>query len=125
MIRRVRRQFIAITMAMLTTVLMVPLVALNTITAAMSYNQTRNLLEQIAISETETWKNTPGGPLTCPRMIFPRAAQQHLHKPQCPVFPLLWKLRRLQRIPLLIPLLRKKQVPSPELKRLSPLPLLR
>ena len=44
MIRRVRRQFIAITMAMLTTVLMVPLVALNTITAAMSYNQTRNLL---------------------------------------------------------------------------------
>ena len=97
MIRRVRRQFIAITMAMLTTVLMVPLVALNTITAAMS----------------------------CPRMIFPMAAQQHLHKPQCPVFPLLWKLRRLQRIPLLIPLLRKKQVPSPELKRLSPLPLLR
>ena len=37
MIRRVRRQFIAITMAMLTTVLMVPLVALNTITAAISY----------------------------------------------------------------------------------------
>ena len=66
MIRRVRRQFIAITMAMLTTVLMVPLVALNTITAAMSYNQTRNLLEQIAISETETWQNTPGGPFDLP-----------------------------------------------------------
>ena len=66
MIRRVRRQFIAITMAMLTTVLMVPLVALNTITAAMSYNQTRNLLEQIAISETETWQNTPGGPSDLP-----------------------------------------------------------
>ena len=66
MIRRVRRQFIAITMAMLTTVLMVPLVALNTITTAMSYNQTRNLLEQIAISETETWQNTPGGPSDLP-----------------------------------------------------------
>ena len=66
MIRRVRRQFIAITMAMLTTVLMVPLVALNTITAAMSYNQTRNLLEQIAISETETWQNPPGGPSDLP-----------------------------------------------------------
>lgn len=66
MIRRVRRQFIAITMAMLTTVLMVPLVALNTITTAMSYNQTRNLLEQIAVSETETWQNTPGGPSDLP-----------------------------------------------------------
>lgn len=66
MIRRVRRQFIAITMAMLTTVLMVPLVALNTITTAMSYNQTRNLLEQIAISETETWQSNPGGPSDLP-----------------------------------------------------------
>ncbi|WP_456108325.1 sensor histidine kinase [Ruminococcus sp.] len=52
MIRRVRRQFICITMAMLTTVLLIPLIALNVITEAMSYNQTRNLLEQIAISET-------------------------------------------------------------------------
>lgn len=74
MIRRVRRQFIAITMAMLTTVLMVPLVALNTITAAMSYNQTRNLLEQIAISETETWKNTPGGPFDLPPDDFSRGS---------------------------------------------------
>ena len=48
MIRRVRRQFICITMAMLTTVLLIPLIALNVITEAMSYNQTRNLLEQIA-----------------------------------------------------------------------------
>lgn len=52
MIRRVRRQFICITMAMLTAVLLVPLIALNVVTEAMSYNQTRNLLEQIAISET-------------------------------------------------------------------------
>lgn len=52
MIRRVRRQFICITMTMLTTVLMVPLVAINVITEAMSYNQTRDILEQIAISET-------------------------------------------------------------------------
>ena len=50
MIRRVRRQFICITMAMLTAVLLVPLIALNVVTEAMSYNQTRNLLEQIAIS---------------------------------------------------------------------------
>lgn len=53
MIRRVRRQFICITMSMLTAVLLVPLVALNVITDAMSYNQTKNLLEQIAISEAE------------------------------------------------------------------------
>ena len=32
--------------------LLVPLIALNVVTEAMSYNQTRNLLEQIAISET-------------------------------------------------------------------------
>ena len=60
MIRRVRRQFICITMAMLTTVLLIPLIALNVITEAMSYNQTRNLLEQIAISET-TARQMPDG----------------------------------------------------------------
>ena len=60
MIRRVRRQFICITMAMLTTVLLIPLIALNVITEAMSYNQTRNLLEQIAISET-TVRQMPDG----------------------------------------------------------------
>lgn len=60
MIRRVRRQFICITMAMLTTVLLIPLIALNVITEAMSYNQTRNLLEQIAISETAV-RHMPDG----------------------------------------------------------------
>lgn len=57
MIRRVRRQFILITMAMLTALLMVPLVALNVITEAMSYNQTRDLLEQIAVSEAAIQEN--------------------------------------------------------------------
>ncbi|MGN1403529.1 MAG: sensor histidine kinase [Ruminococcus sp.] len=57
MIRRVRRQFILITMTMLTALLMVPLVALNVITEAMSYNQTRDLLEQIAISEAAIQEN--------------------------------------------------------------------
>lgn len=62
MIRRVRRQFICITMAMLTTVLLIPLIALNVITEAMSYNQTRNLLEQIAISETAVRQMPDGAP---------------------------------------------------------------
>ena len=62
MIRRVRRQFICITMAMLTTVLLIPLIALNVITEAMSYNQTRNLLEQIAISETTVRQMLDGAP---------------------------------------------------------------
>lgn len=62
MIRRVRRQFICITMAMLTTVLLIPLIALNVITEAMSYNQTRNLLEQIAISETTVRQMPDGAP---------------------------------------------------------------
>lgn len=53
MIRRVRRQFILITMSMLTAVLLIPLVALNVITEAMSYRQTRNLLEQIAVNEVQ------------------------------------------------------------------------
>ena len=51
MIRRVRRQFILITMSLLTAVLLVPLVALNVITEAMSYQQSQSLLEQIAGSE--------------------------------------------------------------------------
>ena len=62
MIRRVRRQFICITMAMLTTVLLIPLIALNVITEAMSYNQTRNLLEQIAINETAVRQMPDGAP---------------------------------------------------------------
>lgn len=62
MIRRVRRQFICITMAMLTTVLLIPLIALNVITEAVSYNQTRNLLEQIAISETAVRQMPDGAP---------------------------------------------------------------
>ena len=62
MIRRVRRQFICITMTMLTTVLLIPLIALNVITEAMSYNQTRNLLEQIAISETAVRQMPDGAP---------------------------------------------------------------
>ena len=62
MIRRVRRQFICITMAMLTTVLLIPLIALNVITEAMSYNQTRNLLEQIAISKTTVRQMPDGAP---------------------------------------------------------------
>lgn len=62
MIRRVRQQFICITMAMLTTVLLIPLIALNVITEAMSYNQTRNLLEQIAISETTVRQMPDGAP---------------------------------------------------------------
>ncbi len=61
MIRRVRKQFICITMTMLTTILLVPLIALNVITEAISYNQTRNLLEQIAINETAI-RNEPNHP---------------------------------------------------------------
>ena len=91
MIRRVRRQFICITMAMLTAVLLVPLIALNVVTEAMSYNQTRNLLEQIAISETTNCRmicrrteNSPGSPRILPRR---------------PALPLRKRLRRLPRKP--------------------------
>ena len=49
MIRRVRRQFICITMAMLTAVLLVPLIALNVVTEAMSYNQTRPPTQNVQI----------------------------------------------------------------------------
>ncbi|WP_298481968.1 ATP-binding protein [uncultured Ruminococcus sp.] len=66
MIRRVRRQFILITMAMLTALLMVPLVALNVITEAMSYNQTKDLLEQIAVSEAAIQENELAPPEDMP-----------------------------------------------------------
>ena len=85
MIRRVRRQFICITMAMLTTVLLIPLIALNVITEAMSYNQTRNLLEQIA---TENDRRKPQTLFRLPARILPRKLQL---LPQ-PALPLLRKL---------------------------------
>ncbi len=56
MIKRVRRKFIAITMTMLTTVLLVPLVALNLLTEMITYNQAADLLEQIAISEASSYE---------------------------------------------------------------------
>lgn len=75
MIRRVRRQFIAITMAMLTTVLMVP--------GGIEYDHRCH--EAITRpgtcwNKSQSVKQKPGkippaARLTCPRMIFPRAAQ--------------------------------------------------
>ena len=61
MIRRVRRQFILITMSLLTAVLLVPLVALNVITEAMSHQQSQSLLEQIAGSEAQMWEDRQRG----------------------------------------------------------------
>ncbi len=51
MIQHVRSSFIKITMSMLTFVLILPLCALNVVTSALTYNQTKNLLEQIAQTE--------------------------------------------------------------------------
>lgn len=51
MFQKVRKNFIAITMTMLTLVLTVPLCALNIITAVLTYNNTNELLEQIAQTE--------------------------------------------------------------------------
>lgn len=51
MISRVRKSFIRITMTMLTLVLIVPLISLNLITAAFTYNNTKDLLRQIAETE--------------------------------------------------------------------------
>ena len=61
MIRRVRRQFILITMCLLTAVLLVPLVALNVITEAMSHQQSQSLLEQIAGNEAQMWEDRQRG----------------------------------------------------------------
>lgn len=93
MIRRVRRQFICITMAMLTAVLLVPLIALNVVTEAMSYNQTRNLLEQIAISET----TVPELPVICRRTENSPGSPRIL--PRRPALPLRKRLQRLPRKP--------------------------
>ncbi len=51
MFGKVRKNFIAITMTMLTLVLIIPLCALNIITAALTYSNTNELLEQIAQTE--------------------------------------------------------------------------
>ena len=56
MIKRVRRQFIAITMTMLTAVLLIPLIALNVIIQMVTYDQTYDNLKQIASSEAATWE---------------------------------------------------------------------
>ncbi|MDE6020689.1 MAG: HAMP domain-containing histidine kinase [Ruminococcus sp.] len=51
MIKRVRNSFIKITMTMLTLMLIIPLCALNIITAALTYNSNKELLNQIAQTE--------------------------------------------------------------------------
>ena len=51
MIQKVRKSFIAITMTMLTLVLILPLCAVNIFTAFLTYNNTHDLLEQIAQTE--------------------------------------------------------------------------
>ncbi len=57
MIRRTRRSIITITMILLTVVLLVPLVALNFMTTATTYNQTRSVLSQIAEDEASLWNS--------------------------------------------------------------------
>ncbi len=56
MIKRVRRQFILITMTMLTAVLLIPLVAINVVTQTVCYQQTADNLQQIAEIEAEAWE---------------------------------------------------------------------
>ncbi len=51
MIQKVRKNFIAITMTMLTLVLIIPLCALNIFTAALTYNNVNDQLEQLAQTE--------------------------------------------------------------------------
>lgn len=51
MISRVRKSFIKITMIMLTLVLIIPLFSLNFLTAALTYNNNREMLKQIAQTE--------------------------------------------------------------------------
>lgn len=51
MIKGIRRNFIKITMTMLTLVLIIPLAALNIITAVLTYNSNKQLLNQIAQNE--------------------------------------------------------------------------
>lgn len=51
MITRVRKSFIRITMVMLTLVLIIPLFTLNILTAALNYNNNKEMLKQIAQTE--------------------------------------------------------------------------
>ena len=56
MVKKVRRNFILMTMIMLTLVLVIPLVALNLLTEWVSFSQTENNLEQIAEEEAAAWE---------------------------------------------------------------------
>ena len=51
MIKRVRKSFIKITMVMLTMVLIIPMISLNILTAALTYNNNKEMLGQIAQTE--------------------------------------------------------------------------
>ncbi|MBQ8725323.1 MAG: hypothetical protein IJY74_06625, partial [Oscillospiraceae bacterium] len=64
MIQKVRKSFIAITMTMLTLVLILPLCAVNIFTAVLTYNNTHDLLEQIA--QTEVYILEPREPVPLP-----------------------------------------------------------
>lgn len=56
MVKKVRRNFIIMTMVMLTLVLVIPLVTLNFLTEWVSFSQTENNLEQIAEEEAAAWE---------------------------------------------------------------------
>ncbi|MCD7958599.1 MAG: hypothetical protein LUF89_03555 [Ruminococcus sp.] len=62
MIPRVRNKFVIITMSILTAMLLILLIALNFITKMVTYNQTANTLEQIAISEIQAWEEDYDSP---------------------------------------------------------------
>lgn len=71
MIQKVRKSFITITMTMLTLVLIIPLFAVNIVTAVLTYNNTHTILEQIA--QTEVYILEPRDPI--PDHSFPTENQ--------------------------------------------------
>ncbi len=101
MIRRVRRKFIIITMAMLTTVLLVPLVALNAVSNMVSFNQTQPSWNSSPSVKGRTGKKKITSPNPCRAMKMPlemekikALCRRKQHFPQ--QWNILWKAHLLQ-----------------------------
>lgn len=76
MIKKVHRKFVAMIMSMFTAVLMVPLIALNSITSAMSYRQTKELMQQIVHEEIKKRNDEHMPPQLPPEEAFPEKSNK-------------------------------------------------
>lgn len=76
MIKKIHRKFVVMIMSMFTAILMIPLIALNSITSAMSYRQTKELMQQVVHEEIKKRNDEHMPPQFPPEEAFPEKSDK-------------------------------------------------